>query len=267
MNLRLNRNLFMQTDADSAGLGMLATIVHRPRETGDYAGTVYRGEQQVGDFSLRVLEDDSPLSVQIDLAGQSLPGEGGRHAGGHEHDCGCADEGPANGGRPAAQYTVGRGGYVVFHVSSGAGGYAVQLAGPMGASMLERRDESERGRGDVWSSRELQSGDLFAVTLLRPGTYSVSNQNGGEGKMRMLYPERGRTAYRPPEPLRIAVSDGRLEPAGFELQPMQGQVYEIQAPARITVTLVEPEDREEPAPPDRRRPARYSLRRRLIAPG
>ncbi len=264
MSMRLNRNLFIETGADSGALGMLATVVHRPRQPGDYAGSVYRGDQQVGEFALHVRDEESPMSVQIDLASQGLPGDRRTH-GPHASadDCGCDDD--AGGAASGAKYEVGRGGYVVFHVSGGSGGYHVQLAGPVSAEMLERREGDERGKGDVWTSRELEPGDLFAATLLRPGTYSVTNERGGEAKLRLHYPERGKTAYRPPDAQRVAVTDNGFEPAGFELQPMQGQVYEIQAAARIQIALVEPEDREQP-PVDRARPARYTLRRRMAGP-
>jgi hypothetical protein len=268
MNMRLNRQLFTETGADSGALGMLATIVHRPRESGDYAGSVYLAEEQVGEFTLRVVDEETPLSVHIDLANPRLQRDGRRQPlRPDQDDCGCLDHDSGGDDAASTVYSVGRQGYVVFHVSEGSGGYHVQLAGPLGGALLERREGDNRAKADIWSSRELESGDLFAVTLLRPGTYKVSNERGGEAKLRLHYPERGKIAYRPPEPQRVAVTDNGFEPAGFELRPMQGQVFEISTTARINISLVEPEDRDERPDPDRARPTRYTLRRRMASGG
>jgi hypothetical protein len=238
---------------------MLGAVVHPCPVPGDYHGTVYRGDQAVGEFALRVLEESSPMQVHIDLAGQSLHGDQPRNVA--VDDCGCDD--PAGGGGEATtKYTVGRDGYAVFHVSSGSGGYAVQLAATGRAGESHGREPNAGKPTDVWNSRELQKGDLFTATLLRPGTYSVAGPRGGEGKVRMMYPEQGKTAYRPPDPVRVNVTEQGFEPAGLELQPIQGLVFEIQAPARVTISLVEPEDRDEPDAPDEKRAARYSVRRR-----
>ena len=251
MALRLNRTLLQQTDADSGALTMLAVVVHRPRQPGDYTGTVYRGEQAVGEFTLRVTDDAGPLQVHVDLATQRLRGESGRAGKGRDDDPCCDDERSSGSGQPT--YTLGRDGHAVFHVSTGAGGYAVQLAG------ARERAGAEDAR--TWDSRELQEGDLFAVTLLRPGAYRVSNEAvRKDAQIRLAYPERGKTAYRPPEALHIAVTRAGFEPRHVELQPLQGQVYEIGVPSRLKISLTEPEDR--PERPDGPRIPRYTLLRR-----
>lgn len=263
MNLRLNRTLFQQTDADSAALTMITTVVHRPRDTGEQMGTIYRGEQAVGEFALSVLEEESPLAVQIDLAGQHLSGEARTRAVGKlpgKDDC-CDDQEMGTPSVPT--YAVGRGGYVVFHVSGGAGGYWVQLAQARQAiDAVRSREEAQKL---TWNSRDLQDGDLFAVTLLRPGAYRVMSQSGGEGAIKLGYPERGRVAYRPPEALRVTATADGVDPRGIELQPLQGLVFEIKGAPRITIRLTEPEDRPEPERsdrPERSTRLRYSLVRR-----
>jgi len=272
MNLHLNRTLFQQTDADSGALTMLAAVVHRPPEPGLYAGTVYRGEQAVGEFTLRALDEPGPLQVHVDLATQRLRGETGRKPRRRVDDPCCDDDRDSETGE-AASFTVGRDGHAVFHVSTGAGGFAVQLAG------VGKRDRRAEGReeggaeaSDTWDSRELREGDLFAVTLLRPGTYRVANEAASaEAKIRLAYPERGKTAYRPPEPMHIAVTKTGFQPEGIDLQPLQGQVYEVQAPSRIRISLTEPDDGPQrpdgPPRPDGPRTARYTLLRRPAAKG
>lgn len=261
MNVRLNRTLFQQTDADSGALTMLTSVVHRPAEVGDYLGTVYRGDQPLGEFALQVREEETPLSVHIDVATVKLPDTSRRRAASKKDDC-CPDDEHDHGQRRA--YEVGRGGYVVFHVSEGMGGYSVQLANARGGAAEERREGRD---AKPWSSADLQEGDLFAVTLLRPGTYRLTNQAGGEGKVKLAYPTRGPTAYRPPEPVRVSVTNDGFQPSGIELQALQGLVFEVRGTARISITLVEPDDGPERAD---RRPElgergsrlRYTLRRR-----
>lgn len=250
--MKLNRTLLQQTNADSGALTMLAAVVHRPRQPGTYGGTVYRRDQAVGEFTLRVLDEDGPLQVHVDLAMQGLRGGSGRPADNRHDDACCDDEHDAQ-TTDATTYTVGRDGHAVFHVSTGAGGYAVQLAG-----VGER--EGEQG-AQTWDSRELQEGDLFAVTLLRPGTYRVANEVArAEAQIRLAYPQRGKAAYRPPDAQHIAVTESSFEPNRIELQPLQGQVYEIHAGSRIKIALDEPDDG--PHKPDEPRGARYTLVRR-----
>ncbi len=76
--------------------------------------------------------------------------------------------------------------------------------------------------------------------------------------------QRGESAYRPPEPLHVAVSEDGFDPKDIQLQPLQGQVYEIRA-GRIAISLVEPGDG--PQDLDRPRPPRLTLRRRHVANG
>ena len=263
MSLLLNRTLLQQTDADSGALTMLAAVVHRPRSTGDHAGTVYRGEQAVGEFTLRVLEEPAPLQVHVDLATQGLRGEARRSLKRKPDDACCDDETGAGVGE-APVYSIGQEGHVVFHVSTGAGGYSVQLAE---IGQAGRREEARRDESRTWDSRELEEGDHFAVTLLRPGTYRVSREAGAKAEIRLAYPQRGKTAYRPPEALHVSVTDRGFEPERIELQPLQGQVFEIGVRSRLTISLVEPDDGPQRGErPDRPRPPRYTLLRRA-APG
>lgn len=250
--IRLNRTLLQQIDADSGALGMLGAIVHGPRQAGEYSGTVYRDEQAVGEFSLRVT-DDGPLQVHVDLAAQRLHG-GSARLGRSRADDPCCDDAGSDIGR-AQTYIVGPQGHAVFHVSTGSG-YAVQL------SALRTKE----GHADVqtWDSRELQESDLFAITLLRPGAYRLSNEVvRAEGDVRLAYPQRGKIAYRPPDALRVAVTEAGFEPHHVELQPVQGLVYEIHAGARIRMSLAEPDDG--PQEPEGPRRARYRLLRRPAA--
>jgi hypothetical protein len=108
----------------------------------------------------------------------------------------------------------------------------------------------------VFDSRRLDRSDLFTATVLRPGRYRVSNDGtGATANLTVAYPERGRGPLRPGEPVRVEVGQD-FSPPEFTVEPTQGQVYEIGAPARIRLDLVEPFDRAVEADRPRHRRAR-----------
>ena len=139
-------------------------------------------------------------------------------------------------------------------VSRGADGYAVRV-GIIG----------EKHESGMFDSRELKKGDLFAVTLIRPGTYSVTNVNTkAKSEIVVSYPkiEKIREPYCPPEPVLIECTKKSFEPGKImekafeqnkstkkafergriEIKPAQGQVYRFKTPSRIKIRLVRPDD-------------------------
>jgi len=127
-------------------------------------------------------------------------------------------------------------GYAVFHAPPGSSGLAVQLNAPQAATGAPSFD-----------SRKLQNGDIFAVTLLRPGRYSLTNSLGStgtmQGEIRVSYPVIGDQPYRPPDPLQVQVGESGFQPNSIQLQPVQGLIFHIgNVAARIQIELVEPDD-------------------------
>jgi hypothetical protein len=171
MKARINQLLFTQTSLDSGALTMLGAVIHSFSEPGRYRGTVLRGERPTARFSLAVDDDCAETQVNVDLA--TL--------------------------KPEEQIQVNPRRFVVFHVSRGAGGYAVRVGRLSG--------EKEEA---VFDSRELRNGDTFAATLIRPGTYTVANVNNrARGQVVVAYPKVGvrRTAPQTPSP--SPAPDGR----------------------------------------------------------
>jgi len=124
----------------------------------------------------------------------------------------------------------------VFHVSRGAGGFAVTVA------KVDRRREQA---AELFDSRELKSGDLFAATLIRPGRFSVANRDGrARGEIVVAYPRIGRGPFRPDDPILVRCTDRAFEPASIRIDAAQGQAYNIQTetPTRIKIELIEPDD-------------------------
>jgi hypothetical protein len=136
--------------------------------------------------------------------------------------CSCQGEGT----KADTPFEVNPKGYAVFHVSAGAGGYAVRVS---------KAAEDPRQQNPL-DSRELKGEDIFSAVILRPGTYSASNSLNAKakGKITVGYPKIGKTPYRPPSPASIVCSAGGFEPSSVELQPGQAVLFQAAAPSRIT---------------------------------
>ena len=216
----VNRHLFTQASVDSGSLTMLGMIIHRFSEPGAYLGVVERGAE-TRSFRLRVDESSPEMQVNVDLATV------GAYDHVHGPDCGCKDEDTG----ATRTFVVNPSGYVIFHVSSGPGGYVVRVG------RLEHPDAV------VFDSTRLEGDDLFAVTLIRPGTYSVRNVAGGaRGDIVVAYPKLGKAPHRPDEPVEVVCTENAFRPARLKLQAAQGQLYRLRTPARIAIELVEPDD-------------------------
>jgi hypothetical protein len=225
INARINQLLFTQTSLDSGALTMLGVVIHSFKEPGRYRGTVLLKERPLGRFDLMVDDDCEDAQVNIDLA--SLKGE--------------------------ESFRVSPRGAVVFHVSRGPGGFAVRVGRLTG----EKEDE-------VFDSRELKEGDMFAATLIRPGNYTVSNAiTRASGEIMVSYPQVGDAPYKPDDPVSIAVGQS-LSPSSIKIGPAQGQVYRIGVPSRIRIDLARPDDGPKgPGPrprPGWRKPGRKGTR-------
>jgi hypothetical protein len=165
MKAFINHHLFTQTSLDSGSLTMLGAVIHNFPEAGEYFGTVFRGSQTVASFRLTVDKESPAMQVNIDLATLHLP---------PPEPCDCK-AGPHD---QEHHFVVNPKGYAVFHVSRGAGGFAVRVGKVPGEYETK-----------FFDSRELREGDLFAATLIRPGTYSVTNvKTGARGEVVVAYP-------------------------------------------------------------------------------
>jgi hypothetical protein len=234
----LDANLYTQIGLDSGSLTMLGTIVHQLGEPGQYRGTVHQGGDVKAVFSITADSNSPAAQTTVDLASldRSQPAAAAQPAGG---GCGCSGDK----GSPAGKaYTVNPRGYVLFHVSGGAGGYYAQL---------RRIDAADDDKG--YDTRTLKSGDAFSAMILRPGTYSVRNAHArGSVEVVVKYPVIGEKPYVPGEPVRIECTAHGFEPKGkIELGVGQGLLFQARADSRIEIKLEKPDDG--PPRPDRGR--------------
>jgi hypothetical protein len=224
----VNRQLLEQTTWDSGTPSGTAAVVHRFRSPGDYFATAILDDQVVGEVELAVLDrpggqevEGPPLSTRVDLSWvrRSL-----------------LNRLRATQGERAL---VALGGHVLFSNTEQATGYAVTVTKP------EEPDAA-------FDTRQLGEDDLFAVTMVRPGTYTVSNTlTGSEGRVTVAYPTIGERPYRPPDPASVVCRADGFDPQSVDLQPAQGLVFHFEVPSRIVITLAEPDD----GPEERRRRA------------
>lgn len=225
----INRFMFSQVNFDSGSLRVLASVVHRFPETGKYHGSVLRGADVVGRFSIIVGEHQSqtatpstePQSVNIDLKQLDLPVS--KHL--ESQICNC--------------FVLKPRGYAVFHVSTGAGGYAVEI----------KKTGKECSGVKVFDSRELKDEDMFTATVIRPGTYSITNINTkAKGELVVAYPEIGKIPKQP-EAVPVECTENEVTPNKIRINPTQTLLFRFKTPSRIKIELIKPEDRpKSPAP-------------------
>lgn len=249
MKAIINQQLIAQTTLDSGALTMLGAVIHNFPEPGEYHGAVLNGKQLAATFRLTVEEQSPATQVNIDLAALTGPLSDRPSS-----ECECQVERREGEPESAPHFVVNPRGHALFYVSQGKGGFAVKV----------NRVNEQR---ILFDSRELQDGDLFAATLIRPGLYSVTNvPTRSRGEVVVGYPKMGKTAFSPSEPATIeAANKGLFVVAGgkdakldkLRLEPAQGQLYRIRVPSRIKIELTKPDD----GPKDKQPPGLLAWRR------
>lgn len=209
--------LLESTAFDSAAPSGTATLVHTFEHPGTYSMVVLREDGVVARFGLTVGAEapdrkSIPEHVIVDV-----------HAIQHQRSIGSTpDRDPL---------LVRPGGSVAFRNSGHSEPYAV-VAQPVGDAKVQAYD-----------TRRLEQGDIFAVTLIRPGEYAISNQDTkSEGRVVVSYPVIGAQPYRPPSPVFVDCGEKGFDPQRIELKPAQGIVFRVLVPSRIKIKLIRPDD-------------------------
>lgn len=228
--------MFNQVSIDSGSLSVLGSIAHRIAESGCYHGLVLNGQTEVGRFTLNVSNNPVTVAqtkgvecdecnssqtggdqnqVNIDLKQLDLPGS--QHVNSQTDNA----------------YSLKTGGHVVFHVTSGTCGYAVEI----------HKTKGEQETNKVFDSRELKDQDIFSTLILRPGTYKIANIiSNAEGELTILYPEIGKTP-RNPTTVSVELTGKNITPNKIEIHPNQGLIFKCTTPSRIKIELIKPLDK------------------------
>jgi hypothetical protein len=204
----LNRAIFSQRSFDSAALTVLTSLFHRFPEAGDYDLFVRRGEQVVHRAHVRVAAESAAQQLNVDLA----------RLGDADKGCGCEAQ---------AGYTLAVGGVLGFYVSQGVGQYSVTITQP---------GEAQK-RTLLSNASAMPEGDLFAVTLVLPGTYRATAEGGAECEIAVELPQGEK--YRTDQPTLVELgSDGAFNPRAVRLLAGQSIVFQCGAPTHIRVELL-----------------------------
>lgn len=210
MKAKANLQLLNTTRFDSGALGLMAMVIHPFTQPGHHRGTVFQHGASVADFGFLVDETSDIMQLDIDLATINRRAQGRRV----EHDCGCSADG-------AHTPVVSPQGYVLLHATSGTG-YSAKVASAEGKP--------------VFDSTELNSGDLFALTLLEPVPYSAKNALGkSSAEISVSLPADLNKRLTTMEPVSVSVDGGKFNPDCIQLISTQGLVFQIQGRARIVI--------------------------------
>ena len=222
MKAYINHHLFTEQSLDSAALAMPASIIHNFSEPGAYLGSIAAGGRTKANFHLLVDEKYSATQVNIDLAdlGKTMT-----------TDCECKRE-----KEQGRHFEVNSKGVVLFYVSRGAGGYSIHVSGKL----------THSSEPVIFDSKELYAGDIFAVSLLRPGTHIVSNSMGNEAQITVQYPgtKNGRELYNRAPPVDIRCTESGFIPNEIVTEMAQALIFRIEteSASRIRVELSKADD-------------------------
>ena len=255
----INRQLFTTRVFDSGALTVLASVIHQFSEPGLYYVTIRRGEAVLGTTRFEVSAESSAMQINLDLSVAASPAAARSPfvrttRGASAQDCECGGHGAARAAAPAAVAatpTVSPKGYVQFFVSHGEGGLSASVARADGDKVL-------------FDTTTLGSGDLFALSLIAPATFSMANKLGSAaGTITVTFSKEVARRLKATPPVYVEASKSAFAPKDIALSSGQGVVFRVTEAARIVVTQV-----SEPGETARRdRAARRTFRRlRPIAP-
>jgi hypothetical protein len=201
----INRLLLVNPALDSGAIAVRGTVFHVFAESGDHDVTILRDGRVTGRFTVAVQPEGAVPQVNVDLAGLAA--------------------GADRSGNITAHYAIREGGVMGFAVGLGVGRYAVVIGHTAGG-----------GSRTVLDSRgQLPAGDLFAVTLITPGTYRATNLNTqARLPITVAMPGRGEP-YSPARPTLVRAGDHGFDPAAAHILAGQSIVFLAETPARFLV--------------------------------
>jgi hypothetical protein len=208
MKAKVNLQLLKTTTFDSGALGMLAMILHQFKSAGKYRATILRQGLSITDVDFEVDDHSEVMQLNLDLA-QAV-----RNAKARPEACDCKTENQD-------VRVISAKGYVLFHTSSGSE-YAVRVSNAEGKV--------------IFDSAKLEDDDLFAVSLLEPGVYSMRNTiYSAAGEIVVSLRSKAAKQILSLDTIYIDVNRGSFTPERVEATSSQGLVFRIKDSARILI--------------------------------
>jgi hypothetical protein len=221
----INRHLFTTRVFDSGALTVLASVIHQFSEPGLYYVTVRRGDAVLGTTRFEVSAESGATQLNLDLAAIASPstvrsGFARRARSVAPKDCDCAGRDAA---AAATTPTVSASGYVQFFVSQGEGGLAASVARSDGDKVL-------------FDTATLDNGDMFALLLLAPATFSMVNKLGSAtGTITVTISKEVARNLKATGPIYVDTSKSAFAPNDIQLSSGQGLVFRVTEAARVVV--------------------------------
>jgi hypothetical protein len=230
MNIKINRFLFSQTTIDSGSLTPHSTLVCKFTDPGEYRGIIMKGSGIVSRFKLNVLNErpSNRLSSLSTINSQ----ETSQLTDVNKQVSDTSNQINIDLSNIMSIYTLKKGDYAVFYVSTGAGGYSIEIYRFEKGSQIKTFD-----------SRELKDGVIFSAMVIRPGTYLITNTiNNAKAELVINYPELGKMK-KILVPINIETNTKEIVPNKINIDPSQGLIFRINTLSRIRIELTKPEDR------------------------
>lgn len=197
----LNHALFSQRAMDSGALALRGTLLHVFEETGDHGVLIYRDGRFSRRITIGVGGESAAAQLNLDLASND----------------------------DADRYAVRARGVVSFYAAHGTGRYAIVInhtSGEVSRTVLDSREG-------------LPANDLFAVTLVRPGTYRARNAlNQTQMRAVVRMPRQGEQ-YDPAQPTLIQAGEQGFDPGEAQILAGQSLLFLARTLARFVVELEE----------------------------
>lgn len=221
MKTKINRHIFTQTRFQSNALSQLGFVVHQYKESGRYQADVSRDGKLIYSFQIDVCTQHKKPQFSADLSALDNAIRGGN---GQSMDNKCCCE-PHD-----TVFELLEGGFGLFYVGAGSGGYSVCTY------PIDQKPHA------VFDSAVLGEGDLFGLTLLRPGQYVLLEQNKNiKVAIEVEEVKPGKTRYAPPDPVHVD-SQQLQKTKVIKLRAAQGLIYKASGGESILIELLKPND-------------------------
>jgi len=223
MHSKVHLQLFNTSIFDSGSLSMTTMVLRQFHASGRYCVTIFENGRAYKNVEFDVDEKVEKMQLDIDLA-RTAP-DHRRHP-----DCCCHEKAK----KKCLAHSVSPKGYVLFHVSSGKG-YSVKVADKEGKT--------------VFDSARLESGDLFALSLLEPAAYVMTNTvDSASGEIHVSLSPEVAKSLKTLETCFIEVTPKKFEPSQVKLVSSQGLVFRMKTPGRIVIKKATPSPKETARP-------------------
>jgi hypothetical protein len=230
MNIKINRFLFSQTNIDSGSLTPHSTIVCKFTDPGEYQGIIMKGSGIVSRFKLNVHEERA--SNRLSSLSTTNSKEVSQISDENKQVNDTSSQINIDLSNITNIYALKKGDYAVFYVSTGAGGYSIEIY------RFERGSQIK-----TFDSKELKDGVIFSAMVIRPGTYLITNTvNNAKADLVVNYPELGKMK-KILIPINIEINAKEIIPNKINIDPSQGLIFKINTLSRIRIELTKPEDR------------------------